>query len=219
MKVKLQENDFTKKLEQEIERIKEKASSIGKITLFGNNAGELNKATVEYKDAIGNTVKEVIKLNDKVKITQTYTENLAKDENAILKIKEEQYKQSVKNADEMEKAALEAEKFIAKSKNMVQNASVSAAVNKAEEIKVAVGEGDVEKVRKLNDEFAVLKASLQTGRTGLDSWSQGMQNAIKQTIEYATSIGIVYGAMRQIKEGVQYLTELNKEMTNIQVLS
>ncbi len=42
--------------------------------------------------------------------------------------------------------------------------------------------------------------------------------AIQTTINYATSVGLVYGALKQLQDGVQYLKDLNKELTNIQLL-
>lgn len=206
------------KFESELDKIRAKASSIGKITLFGDEKGGIAKATVEYKDALGNVVQEYVQINDKIKITQKYTEDLAKDEKEINNIIQKRVGLNAKQADEMERAAHQADLFLAKSQNLSKTSSVQATIGKAQEIKVAVSEGDINKVRTLNKEFATLKASLQTGRTGLDSWSEGMKNALRQTIEYAASVGLVYGALNQLKEGVQYLTELDKEMTNIQLL-
>lgn len=217
IKMNFAQGDMTK-FEAELEKIRAKASSVGKITLFGDDKGGIARATVEYKDALGNVVKEYVQINDQVKITQKYTEDLAKDEKEISNLIQKRAGLNAKQADEMERAAHQADLFLAKSQNLNKTASVQATIGKAQEIKVAVSEGDINKVRTLNKEFSTLKASLQTGRTGLDSWSEGMKNALKQTIEYATSIGLVYGALNQLKEGIQYLTELDKEMTNIQLL-
>lgn len=218
IKMNFAQNDMTK-FEAELEKIKAKASSIGKVTLFGDEKGGIARATIEYKDALGNVVQEYVQINDKVAITQKYTENLAKDEKEINNLLQKRLALNAKQADEMEKAAHQADLFLAKSQNLAKTPSVQATIGKAQEIKIAVSEGDINKVRTLNKEFAVLKASLQTGRTGLDSWSEGMRNAIKQTIEYATSIGLVYGALSQLKQGIQYLSDLDKEMTNIQIVT
>jgi len=42
--------------------------------------------------------------------------------------------------------------------------------------------------------------------------------AIQTTIRYATSVGLVTAALSQLKDGIQYIKDLNKELTNIQVL-
>lgn len=217
IKMNFAENDMAK-FEAELEKIKSEASSVGKITLFGNDKGGINRAVIEYKDALGNIVQAYKEINPKVEITQKYTENIAKDEKEINNILQKRASLNAKQADEMEKAAKQADLFLAKSQNLAKTQSVQSAISKANELKVAVSEGDIEKVRKLKDEFDLLKASLQTGRTGLDSWSEGIRNALKQTIEYATSVGLVYGALNQLKQGIQYIKDLNKELTNIQVL-
>lgn len=214
IKMNFAQNDMAK-FEAELDKIKSKAASIGKVTLFGDEKGGIARATVEYKDALGNVVQEYVQINDKIKITQKYIEDLAKDEKEINNLIQKRVGLNAKQADEMERAAHQADLFL----NLNKSSSVQATIGKAQEIKVAVSEGDINKVRTLNKEFAILKASLQTGRTGLDSWSEGMRNALKQTIEYATSIGLVYGALNQLKEGVQYLTELDKEMTSIQLVT
>jgi hypothetical protein len=208
------------KFNRALEDIKTRAASIGKISLFGDQeTGNIRRAVIEYKDALGNVVKEYVSINNEAKVNQVYVEDVARDHQEINRILEKRLGLSKKQTDEMERAAHQADLFLAKSKNLASTDSVRAATSKAQEIKVAVVEGDIAKVRKLRDEFALLKASLQTGRTGLDSWSEGMRNAIKQTIEYATSIGLVYGALNQLKQGIGYIKELNKELTNIQIVT
>ena len=218
IKMNFTENDMAK-FEAELEKIKSEASSVGKITLFGDDKGGINRAVIEYKDALGNIVQAYKEINPKVEITQKYTENIAKDEKEINNILQKRAFLNAKQADEMEKAAKQADLFLSKSQNLAKTQSVQATISKANELKVAVSEGDIGKVRKLKDEFDLLKASLQTGRTGLDSWSEGIRNALKQTIEYATSVGLVYGALNQLKEGIQYLKDLDKEMTNVQIVT
>lgn len=208
------------RFEQQLNSIKEKAKSVGKITLLGDTKGSLNKGIVEYTDQLGNAVKETILLNKNVKITQQYTQNLAKDEAGIVKLQEQSVKLTAKQADEMARAALNAEKFLAKSKNMDQrNPDVKSAIGTAQQIKTAVSAGDIENVRKLNDQLAIQKSALVGVKSGLDSWTAGLKNSLKQTIEYSLSIGLVYGALNQLKDAIQYVKELNKEMTNIQLVT
>lgn len=207
------------KFEADLDKIKSKASSVGKITLFGDDKGGINRAVVEYKDTLGNVVQEYLHINDQVEITQKYTENIAKDKKEILALENKSLALTKKQADEMERAGKQADLFLERSKNLAGTPSVKTAISKAQELKVAVSEGDIAKVRKLKDELDLAKAALQTGRTGLDSWSEGMRNAIKQTVEYATSVGLVYGALRQLQQGIQYLKDLDKEMTAIQLVT
>lgn len=218
LKVDYRKGDFAK-FEQELAKIKSQAASLEKVTLFGDDKGGINKAIVQYKDVLGNIVKQTVDINSKVKITQTYTENLVKDEREINRLLERRMALTAKQKDEMAKASLNAEKFIARSQNLQQTKEVSAAVAKAQEIKVAVSKGDINAVRQLNDEFAVLKARLTTGRTGLDSWVGGLKNAIKQTVEYSISIGLIYGALNKIKEGITFISELDGQMNKVRLVT
>lgn len=47
----------------------------------------------------------------------------------------------------------------------------------------------------------------------------GMERAIRTTTQYALSLGLIYGAVNQLREGLRYIIDLNKEMTNIQLVS
>lgn len=210
--------DFTK-FQDELNRIKEVASSIGKITLFGDQQGGINKAVVEYQDALGNTAKEFITINDQVKITQTYTENLAKDQQQINSLLEKQAALQAKNADEMDRAALGADKFLARAQNLPQTPSVQAAIGKAQEIKVAVAQGDLEKVRELNREFEIMKAEVSSNTTGFALWKQEIADAVVNMAKMAVTSGLVFAAFSQLREGFQYLVDLDKELTNIQLVT
>ncbi len=211
LNVGLKQGDLGK-LEGVLGKIEQAGNKISKLKLFESDAGGINKAVIEYTDKLGNALKTTKLINSEIIATKQHTIDLAKNEEAVLRIEKSR-------TAELEKAALNADKFLAKSQNMSKTSSVQAATAKAQEIKVAVSEGDLSKVRTLNKEFDILKASLQTGRTGLDSWATGMKNALKQTIEYAASVGLVYGALRQLKEAVEYVSELNKELTNIQIVT
>lgn len=196
LKASLNKTDVSK-IESELERIKNLGGELGKISIFKGDDGKLTKAVINYRDSIGSAVRETLKFNDGIKTLETTTQNYDK---------------------ELTRVALNAEKFLARAENLAKTPTVNNAVNIAKDLQSAVQEGDIAKVRKLNDELAIAKARLTTGRTALDSWKEGLKNAIKQTIEYATSIGLVYGALRKIGDGIQYVKDLNKEMTNIQVL-
>jgi len=206
------------KLQKKLNDIVAKGNTLGKIKLFENDKGGVNKAFVEYTNQAGQIEKRWVSINRNIAVTKTRQIDNNKALAEYIKLQKDAQKLSAKQADEMARSALNADKFLAKSQNLAKTSSVQAAIGKAQEIKVAVSEGDINKVRKLNDQFSILKSSLQTGRTGLDNWSQGMKNALKQTVEYALSVGLVYGALAQLKDGIQYITELNKELTNIQLL-
>lgn len=236
-------------IKQRFQEIKNTTDKIATMSAKKNPLGIIDQYTLKYMDELKNKYTEVYKLISKPvtktvvdpitfketqrtemvsewEKTETIVDGVAARQKELERSQKEQNKAleqtaklRAKELDEMEKAAKQADLFLAKSKNLASTPSVQAAIGKANELKAAVSEGDIAKVRKLKDELDLAKAALQTGRTGLDSWSEGMRNALKQTIEYATSIGLVYGALRQLQEGVQYLKDLDKEMTNVQIVT
>lgn len=51
------------------------------------------------------------------------------------------------------------------------------------------------------------------------SWIGDLQNAFEKIALWAVATGIVYGSLKALKEGVEYIKDLNKEMTNIQIVT
>ena len=57
------------------------------------------------------------------------------------------------------------------------------------------------------------KASSETSFLG-----KQFQNVFQNVMQWASATAIIFGVMQQFKEGIQYVQDLNKEMTNIRVL-
>lgn len=51
------------------------------------------------------------------------------------------------------------------------------------------------------------------------SFSAEMGAVIRRTLESAATLGLMYGALSQLRQGIQYITDLDKEMTNIQLVT
>ena len=49
-------------------------------------------------------------------------------------------------------------------------------------------------------------------------WTQGIMQAAGQMLKTAATMGVIYKIVGQIGDGMQYIADLNKQMTNIQVL-
>ena len=126
------DKDGMKQFNAEMEKIRAKASSIGRITFSQDQFGNLNKAVVNYTDLAGNATKATVKLGEQLRVTETVTQKSAQA-------------------------------------------------------------------------YSFMDSELG--------------KAIQTTIKYATSVGLVYGALRQLQEGIQYLKDLDKEMTNVQVVT
>jgi hypothetical protein len=185
------------KYESEMKKIEDKAKSIGKISISGDGA----KAVVNYTDKLNQSVKATIDLKGKLDTVEAVTKNLAKD------------------AREVAKAYEDAERFLGKAAKMNQaDPKVKAGITIAEDLKKAAALADTNSIQRLSSELKVADSALSSVNQGVRSWTAGMAQSIKTTVQYATSIGLIYGALRQLKEGIKFVADLNKELTNIQVL-
>jgi len=59
----------------------------------------------------------------------------------------------------------------------------------------------------------------RTASIATKSWVGDLMNAYEKIMLWAVATGTVYGAIRALKEGVEYIKDLNKEMTNIQIVT
>jgi len=206
------------KLQNQLAELTAKGNTIGKIKLFENDKGGINRAVIEYTNQMGQVEKITRDINTNVKITKERQIDNNKALAEYNKLQKDIARQSAKQADEMAKAAQNADKFLAKAQGMAQTSNVKAAVGKAQEIKVAVTDKDIAKVRELSNQFEILNQKTIGAKSSMASWTDGMKNAMRQTLEYSVSVGLLYGALAQLKDGIQYVTDLNKELTNIQLL-
>jgi len=46
-----------------------------------------------------------------------------------------------------------------------------------------------------------------------------MGAVIRRTLESAATLGLMYGALNQVRQGIQYIKDLDKELTNVQVVT
>ena len=58
-----------------------------------------------------------------------------------------------------------------------------------------------------------------TATTGLRGWIGEMGIALSRTVTWGLSMGAIYGTMRKFNEATQYIKDLNKELTNIQLVT
>ena len=79
-----------------------------------------------------------------------------------------------------------------------------------------------EQTEAMNKQYmATDKARAAVGSMGKDTanFSQEMQTAVKRTIEWSIAMSAVYGTINQIKEGIQFINDLDETLTNIQIVS
>lgn len=200
LNAKFDQNDLAN-LNSQLNALKASGAQILKVNVAGNASGGIKEAAVQYLDINKDIVSTTLKINSGVEVTQHTMQNLARD------------------AKEYEKALMNAERFLARAKNLSQTPSVKKAVATAEGLKIAIEDGDIEKVRELNNQLSVQKSALTTGRTALASWTEGMKSSIKHVVQYTLSVGMLYAALGQLRQGFQYIIDLNKELTNIQLVT
>lgn len=188
---------FKQQFDSVLSDIQAKAKSINLIKFSESG----NKAIVDYTNQLNQSVKATITMGKELKISETVTKNLAKE------------------ASEMARAYQNAAKFLEKSKGYSPSSKLSDATSTAKGIQNAVIAGNIDEVRKLTSELNIQKTAFTGVAQGVRSWTDGMMQSIKTTAQYALSIGLVYGALNQLREGIQYVKELNKELTNIQLVT
>src|SRR5258706_1023236 len=186
----------------QLDKIKEKATSIKNISFTRDDQGKAIKAVVDYTDKMNNAVKATILLGKEVKVTETATQNLAKDAKAL------------------ETAFMNAQKFITQYSIKTQTPQVKEATATAKQIQSTIlSGGDVAVVGELTKKFELQKSAITNVKSSWQSLTDSMKQNFKVMVESAISFGVIYGALNQIRQGVQYVKDLNKEMVNIQLVT
>ena len=87
-------------------------------------------------------------------------------------------------------------------------------------------DGTKASAKEINNEIMHLNSSFSTLSNGIrnvshdgDDFQQMMAKNIKKVAEWAIATTAIYGTLKQIGEAVQFIKDLNKEMTNIQVVT
>jgi hypothetical protein len=213
-----------------VKKLQRDANKEGKIKISTDfdeaNQQRIIRATKQYKDSLGNVREEVYRYHAAQEKTEKMAAREAEFRLEAIRYTDDSVKSREKELKVIEQQVESAEKFLSKSKNMdLANKDVIAARNKAQEIINLAPQGDMlgptaspEMIAKSTRELNILaEATKQVGQS-TRSWSEGLRQALKHIVEYATGLQLIYGAMNQLKEGIGYVVELNKTMTDIQVI-
>jgi TP901 family phage tail tape measure protein len=184
----------------------------------GDSFDAVTKATMSYTDALGNLQTATLKYdessnmlvesNNKLSESMAQIQSQAIKENAIFDAQQKT----------IERLQTSASEFLAKSKLLDQgNPNVQSAVAIAKQMTDGADRSSEEMI-KLGEALKIAKAGIDGTKVSALSFAEGMRNAIVRTTEYALSVGLLYGALNQLKQGIQYIIDLNAEMTKIQVL-
>lgn len=109
-----------------------------------------------------------------------------------------------------------AKKYIEVQKDLVTvqatyNNQLGQTIQETGKFKVAE-DGATESVKKSNT-YVSQAASAQR------NLATEMGAVIRRTLESAATLGLMYGALNQLRQGVQYIKDLDKELTNVQVVT
>ena len=196
-------------LKQKIRDLGIETEKVSRVDIFTNLKTGTQKAVVDYKNSVGEAKKVTLEWGDAadglgerwIEVRNKATTNIA----AVEKV--------------LSSAQAKVDKFGERLKDLGDTQEVMAAKAKAQELQIAIDKGDVAAVQKLSGEFDVLTARVNQAGNSAYSFGKQVGIAIQRTIEWSMAMGLIYGALNQIKQGIGYLTELDKEMTNIQVVT
>jgi hypothetical protein len=72
---------------------------------------------------------------------------------------------------------------------------------------------------KLNDGIKATVTTTEKAADAQRNMATEMGAVIRRTLESAATLGLMYGALNQLRQGVSYIKDLDKELTNVQVVT
>ena len=156
VQLKFDTNDIQKRFQE----IKDDVDAMASLSAKKNKSGVIDQYTLNYVDQYKNKYSEVWRLSEQINATTGKTEMAWVHTEKVfdgIAARQKELNSSLQKANE----------FLEKSNNMAKTPAVNAAIAKAREINVAVSEGDVAKVQKLNNELKVMEAGLSGTKVGL----------------------------------------------------
>lgn len=223
-------------VQKRFENIRNTADKLAQLTATSRDGlGNVNQYSLKYMDEAKNKYNEIWKLEEKVdaegkkssewKLTEQKAidgilvreKERLKLEKDLEKSKEKQNLLDVKALEGMDASSKKAESFLAKYEFMTPSPQGDKLKQLAEGIKSAASSGNIQQVNKLSREFDVLKGTLSAATGESYNLGKEMGAVIRRTLESAATLGLMYGALNQLRQGVQYIKDLDKELTNVQI--
>lgn len=227
-----------KDVQQRFENIRNTADKLAQLTATSRDGlGNVNQYSLKYMDEAKNKYNEIWKLEEKVdaagkkssewKLTEQKAidgilireKERLKLEKDLEKLKEKNNLLNVKALEGMDASSKKAESFLAKYEFMTPSPQGDKLKQLAVGIKDAASSGNIQQVNKLSREFDVLKGTLSAATGESYNLGKEMGAVIRRTLESAATLGLMYGALNQLRQGVQYIKDLDKELTNVQVVT
>ena len=139
IQIKFNIDDIKKRFEE----VKSTIDSSAALSTQKNTSGVIDKYTLNYIDQYKNKYTEVWRLSEQINVATGKTEQSWVHT-------EKTFDGIASRQKELNSSLQKANEFLEKSNNMAKTPAVNAAIAKAQEIKIAVSEGDVAKVQKLS---------------------------------------------------------------------
>ena len=218
------------------------ATDLQKITLqqvnyvdqAGKKVTEVIGMTKTWKDSVGDVVTQyssvASKLDDVYKktLTKTGTSTITKTGSGVSNDMSKEVNSNIALYDKMNKKveewSIRSETMSEKQKLSIQSSGKAVVDLTTEYVRLGKA-GDEAGARKLidpinqaNKAFEDSVSATKRSANGVRSWGQSIADAVKQTISYTFSIGLIREAQKLLADSMKYIIELNTEMTKIQIL-
>ena len=180
--------------------------SMNNISLIPNENGDITSATIKYNSLTNEAITETATLNSE---TQQWGLSVTKITDNIQQ-----------EAAAFARMSQQADTFLMKTKAMdSNNPTVSKGNVIAGQLQGAISEGDIDKAKQLSQELSGVNSVLGAMGKSTQSFSQEMGIAISRTISWTLAMTAVFGTFQMIQSGIQYVIDLNKQMTQIQMVT
>ncbi len=125
-----------------------------------------------------------------------------------------------KLTDEFSKYQEQVDVFMAKSKNRnMSSPEAQTALGLRGQMQTAINDGDIDKARELTSTIKVADAAYQSANSSVKSFSQNLGSAALDIAKTVIAVQGLQFALSQFQEGVQYVRDLDKELTNIRLVT
>jgi hypothetical protein len=215
------------------------STQIPKMQSFFDPNGEMNKQILTYNGALGETVvltKTWVAATKEekghwVETTKYINEaqaavkmiTVAEEENA--KITEQAKLAEQQLSLEIQKRSGQLDLMAAKNAGAYNSAPVQEALMAEKEIDIAYQAGTATRIElaaaqnNVNMAYQKQVVAASSARTATDDFTKSIEKDILKVAQWMVATTLIYGSLRQISEGVQYIKDLNVELTNIQLVT
>jgi hypothetical protein len=233
-------NEFKMEIEAAIAAMNGTDVGVTMTTAIENGEEEVKKMVVTYKDLNGQTQSFVYLLREAEDgqkelelATKKYDDagtKIAANQRAAekkrlagLKSEREEIERVIQKAKETEKLTTGKSSYLPEVKAVKE--TTKAVEDYGNEL-LAVNQQGIPLTQEQIDKFKNLTNASKTAGSELRALGKNAQSfgveigvAIKRTIEWASAMTLIYGTLRQLQAGRDYIVALNKEMTSIQAVT